>query len=81
MTVLGRYGGQNVVMHLYDLARTVQADKDRAIEAAGRRRRLMNGGSPPEPTPVVTRPRTRQAAAATAAQCTAGTGPARPATP
>jgi hypothetical protein len=82
MTVPGRYGDQNVDMHLYDLARTVQADKDRAIEAAGRRHRLLDGGTPPEPTPVVTRrPRTRQNVGATVSQCTAGTGPARPATP
>jgi hypothetical protein len=81
MTVPGRYVGQNVDMHLYDLARTVQADKDRAIEAAGRRNRLLEPGTPPEPTPLVTRPRTRPSVGATASQCTAGTGPARPATP
>jgi len=41
MTEVGRYGWQSVVMDLFELARTVQADKDRAIVAESRRRLLL----------------------------------------
>jgi hypothetical protein len=41
MTEVGRYDGHSVVMDLFELARTVQADKNRAIAAESRRRLLL----------------------------------------
>lgn len=41
MTEVGRYDWHSVVMDLFELARTVQADKDRAIAAESRRRLLL----------------------------------------
>jgi hypothetical protein len=68
-------------MHLFDLARTIQADKDRAIEAAGQRRRLLERDPRPEPTtpPAVTARETAGSVRAAPAQCTVR-GPVGPAT-
>jgi hypothetical protein len=41
MTGTGRYWAQTERMDLIELTRTIQADKEREIEAAGRTRRLL----------------------------------------
>lgn len=50
MTCLGRYVRDTVDMHLMDLARTIQSEKEREISAIGRRRQLLvTGDQPPGP--------------------------------
>ena len=46
MTEAGRYEAQNRTMDLIELARTIQAEKERDIEAASRSRRLLADGAP-----------------------------------
>ena len=41
MTRIGRYGWQTTDMDLIELARTIQADRNRAIATETRRRQLM----------------------------------------
>jgi hypothetical protein len=41
MTRIGRYGWQTRHMELIELARTIQADRNRAIATETRRRQLM----------------------------------------
>ena len=41
MTEVGRYDWHSMVMDLFELARSIQADKNRAIAAESRRRLLL----------------------------------------
>ena len=53
MTRIGRYGWQTVGMDLIELARTIQADRDRAIATEIRRRQLTaTAGDAPQVAPA-----------------------------
>jgi hypothetical protein len=60
------YVSDTVVMHLLALARTIQADRDREVEAATRHRRLLGGrdmatstATPPRVAPAAQAPLSR----------------------
>ena len=55
MTRIGRYGWQTTGMDLIELARTIQADKNRAIAEQGLRRRLTTTDAVEAPGKPVTR--------------------------
>lgn len=56
MTRIGRYDWQNPGMDLIELARTIQADRNRAIAAETRRRRLMDTTEATAPAAPAARP-------------------------
>ena len=55
MTGIGRYSWQTTGMDLIELARTIQADKNRAIAEQGLRRQLMSTDEATAPGKPVTR--------------------------
>jgi hypothetical protein len=56
MTSFGIYGRQNLVMFNIELARILQADREREIEAGLRHRRLLRSVDPTETTSADRRP-------------------------
>jgi hypothetical protein len=73
MTGIGRYTTDTSAMDLIEFARTLQADKERQIEEAGRRRRLQADPVPTAPAPTSTTP-----SAPTPPGAPAGEGPSWP---
>jgi hypothetical protein len=52
MTRIGMYGWQTTGMDLIELARTIQADRNRAIATETRRRQLMTTDAAPQAAPA-----------------------------
>ena len=56
MTETGRYGRQTTGMDLIELARTIQADRERAIETERRRRQYLSTTAERVATSTAARP-------------------------